>query len=216
MLSTQDADSPARRLYRSLGFADLLTGFIFPGGGPPYAVMGAALPLPARPGQRRPGRPARLAAEPQQLVDLPGRARAVQRVEVQAGHALGEQPLAHPGRVLHADLAHRRLGRRRARAAGRPGPAGSWRRTAARPARSARTLVIGMIPAMIGTSQPRAATAVPQPQVVLGVEEHLGDREVGARPALATKYVDVGLAARRPRVPLGERGHADAEVARTP
>jgi GNAT superfamily N-acetyltransferase len=45
VLSTQDAESPARRLYRSLGFTDLLTGFIFPGGGPPYAVMGARLPL---------------------------------------------------------------------------------------------------------------------------------------------------------------------------
>jgi ribosomal protein S18 acetylase RimI-like enzyme len=45
VLSTQDSDSPARRLYRSLGFEDLLTGFSFPGGGPPYAVMGAALPL---------------------------------------------------------------------------------------------------------------------------------------------------------------------------
>jgi GNAT superfamily N-acetyltransferase len=45
VLSTQDAESPARRLYRSLGFTDLLTAFIFPGGGPPYAVMGAPLPL---------------------------------------------------------------------------------------------------------------------------------------------------------------------------
>jgi ribosomal protein S18 acetylase RimI-like enzyme len=45
VLSTQDIDSPARHLYRSLGFTDLLTGFSFPGGGPPYAVMGAALPL---------------------------------------------------------------------------------------------------------------------------------------------------------------------------
>jgi ribosomal protein S18 acetylase RimI-like enzyme len=47
VLSTRDAQTPARRLYRSLGFADLLTGFLFPGGGPPYAVMGARLPLPA-------------------------------------------------------------------------------------------------------------------------------------------------------------------------
>ncbi len=49
LLSTQDAESPARRLYRSLGFADLLTGYAFPGAGPPYALMGADLPL--RPGR---------------------------------------------------------------------------------------------------------------------------------------------------------------------
>jgi GNAT superfamily N-acetyltransferase len=47
LLSTQDTWSPARRLYGRLGFTDLLTGFCFPGGGPPYAVMGAALPLAA-------------------------------------------------------------------------------------------------------------------------------------------------------------------------
>jgi len=46
VLSTQDADSPARRLYRSLGFADLVTGYSFPGTADPYAVMGAPLPLP--------------------------------------------------------------------------------------------------------------------------------------------------------------------------
>lgn len=45
ILSTQDGESPARRLYQGLGFTDLLTGFVFPGGGPPYAVMGAVLPL---------------------------------------------------------------------------------------------------------------------------------------------------------------------------
>lgn len=45
VLSTQDDNSPARRLYRSVGFADLFTGFSFPGGGPPYTVMGAVLPL---------------------------------------------------------------------------------------------------------------------------------------------------------------------------
>ncbi len=48
LLSTQDADTRARRLYRGLGFGDLLTGYRFPGTDPPYAVMGAALPL--RPG----------------------------------------------------------------------------------------------------------------------------------------------------------------------
>jgi ribosomal protein S18 acetylase RimI-like enzyme len=45
LLSTRDAQTPARRLYHSLGFEDLLTGFMFPGGGPAYAVMGAMLPL---------------------------------------------------------------------------------------------------------------------------------------------------------------------------
>ena len=45
VLSTRDAQTPARKLYYSLGFADLLTDFLFPGGGPPYAVMGAPLPL---------------------------------------------------------------------------------------------------------------------------------------------------------------------------
>jgi ribosomal protein S18 acetylase RimI-like enzyme len=45
VLSTRDAPTPARKLYRSLGFSDLLVDFIFPGGGPPYAVMGAELPL---------------------------------------------------------------------------------------------------------------------------------------------------------------------------
>jgi ribosomal protein S18 acetylase RimI-like enzyme len=47
LLSTRDAHTPARRLYRELGFTDLLTDFRFPGGSPPYAVMGAPLPLPA-------------------------------------------------------------------------------------------------------------------------------------------------------------------------
>jgi ribosomal protein S18 acetylase RimI-like enzyme len=50
LLSTQDTESRARRLYRGVGFTDLLTGFRFSGGEPPYAVMGAMLPL--EPGQR--------------------------------------------------------------------------------------------------------------------------------------------------------------------
>ena len=45
LLSTRDAQTPARHLYRSLGFEDLLSRFQFPGGGPLYAVMGAVLPL---------------------------------------------------------------------------------------------------------------------------------------------------------------------------
>ena len=45
VLSTMDTNSPARRLYRSLGFTDLLTGYRFSGAPVPYAVMGAVLPL---------------------------------------------------------------------------------------------------------------------------------------------------------------------------
>ena len=56
LLSTQDADTRARRLYRGLGFGDLLTGYRFPGTDPPYAVMGSALPLrPGPPPQPRHG-----------------------------------------------------------------------------------------------------------------------------------------------------------------
>lgn len=56
LLSTLCSAAPARRLYGSLGFAELLTGFSFPGNGPPYVVMGAFLPLRAE----DPGRPATL------------------------------------------------------------------------------------------------------------------------------------------------------------
>ncbi|TDD82450.1 GNAT family N-acetyltransferase [Actinomadura rubrisoli] len=47
VLSTLDVrpETPARRLYRSVGMVDLLTGYEFPGGGPLYAVMGGTLPL---------------------------------------------------------------------------------------------------------------------------------------------------------------------------
>ncbi len=48
VLSTPDRDSTARRLYRGLGLADLLTDYTFPGADVAYAVMGAVLPLRAR------------------------------------------------------------------------------------------------------------------------------------------------------------------------
>jgi GNAT superfamily N-acetyltransferase len=54
VLSTADAPTRARRLYRGLGFTDLLTDFRFSGGEPPYAVMGATLPLDASAGPRSP------------------------------------------------------------------------------------------------------------------------------------------------------------------
>ncbi|GAA3149515.1 GNAT family N-acetyltransferase [Planomonospora alba] len=51
VLSTRDLPTVARRLYRSLGFVDLLTAFVFPGGHERYVIAGAVLPLaPERPG----------------------------------------------------------------------------------------------------------------------------------------------------------------------
>jgi ribosomal protein S18 acetylase RimI-like enzyme len=47
VLSTRDTESVARRMYRGVGFTDLLTGFRFDGAEPSYAVMGAELPLRA-------------------------------------------------------------------------------------------------------------------------------------------------------------------------
>jgi ribosomal protein S18 acetylase RimI-like enzyme len=43
VLSTPDTESPARLLYRSVGFEDLLCGFFFPGSSECYAIMGVDL-----------------------------------------------------------------------------------------------------------------------------------------------------------------------------
>ncbi|MGW1544974.1 GNAT family N-acetyltransferase [Streptomyces sp. NPDC002309] len=45
ILSAIDTDSPARGLYRSLGYQDLARQVHFPSAPKPYAVMGAPLPL---------------------------------------------------------------------------------------------------------------------------------------------------------------------------
>lgn len=45
VLSTRDSETRARRLYRHLGFTDLLTGYRFDGTGASYAIMGTTLPL---------------------------------------------------------------------------------------------------------------------------------------------------------------------------
>ncbi|MCG7528101.1 GNAT family N-acetyltransferase [Streptomyces sp. OfavH-34-F] len=45
ILSAIDTDSPARALYRSLGYRDLARQVVFPSAPKPYAVMGAPLPL---------------------------------------------------------------------------------------------------------------------------------------------------------------------------
>ena len=70
VLSTQDDNGPARRLYRSVGFADLLTGFSFPGGGPPYTIMAAVLPLLLAPAGGASSRSRRRAVR-QPLADSP-------------------------------------------------------------------------------------------------------------------------------------------------
>jgi ribosomal protein S18 acetylase RimI-like enzyme len=51
ILSAIDVESPARHLYRALGYQDLARPVHFPSATSPYAVMGAPLPL------RRPDRP---------------------------------------------------------------------------------------------------------------------------------------------------------------
>jgi hypothetical protein len=63
VLSTMDDDTSAHRLYLGMGFADLVSGFMFPGADLPYVIMGATLPLtrldtpvPGRPHQGQPAR----------------------------------------------------------------------------------------------------------------------------------------------------------------
>ncbi|MCK2220778.1 GNAT family N-acetyltransferase [Actinomadura sp. ATCC 31491] len=46
VLSTHDRPTAARHLYASLGFTDLLSRFVFPGGYEEYAIAGRPLPLP--------------------------------------------------------------------------------------------------------------------------------------------------------------------------
>ena len=47
LLSTPEGDTRAWRLYRSLGFTDLLRHHLFPGDARPFAVLGVRLPLVA-------------------------------------------------------------------------------------------------------------------------------------------------------------------------
>ena len=46
VLSTHDQQSPARRLYRSFGFRDLICDYRFPGGVERFCIMGAELRRP--------------------------------------------------------------------------------------------------------------------------------------------------------------------------
>lgn len=47
VLSTRDAPTAARHLYRDVGFVDLITSFAFPGAYENYVIAGARLPLSA-------------------------------------------------------------------------------------------------------------------------------------------------------------------------
>jgi ribosomal protein S18 acetylase RimI-like enzyme len=52
VLSAIDDETPARRLYRAMGFVDLLSSFAFAGSTERYAVMGRPLPLDEAPSPR--------------------------------------------------------------------------------------------------------------------------------------------------------------------
>ena len=69
-----------------------------------------------------------------------------------------------------------------------------------------------MMPAITGLSTPRRPQALDQVEVVVGVEEELGDGEVG-RGQLLGGVASVALARRRARVRFGMRGDAHREVA---
>ena len=45
LLSTPEGDTRAWRLYRSMGFVDLLRHHLFPGDARPFAVLGVRMPL---------------------------------------------------------------------------------------------------------------------------------------------------------------------------
>jgi ribosomal protein S18 acetylase RimI-like enzyme len=49
VLSTHDAPTAARHLYRNIGFTDLMTDFVFPGGYETYVIAGVPLPLREEP-----------------------------------------------------------------------------------------------------------------------------------------------------------------------
>ena len=54
---------------------------------------------------------------------------------------------------------------------------------------------------------------IDQREVVVGGEEHLGDRELRTRPRLGHEHLGVVVEGRRGGVAVGEGGHADPEVA---
>ena len=152
---------------------------------------------------------------PQQLQRGQDRARgrgAVERVEVDAGRAAGQQLGALQRRVGDAELEHgvgvvgAPARAPRAAAAGMLGPHMPvivliWPRS-----------VIGMMPGRIGTSMPAARASSTKREVELVVEEQLGDQERDAAVDLLLEEAQVVGEVGRLGVDLGEAGGADAEV----
>jgi hypothetical protein len=129
------------------------------------------------------------------------------------GTALVEQPLAQRRGLFDAERAH---GRRIVRDLGElVGQRLSG--TVPPDSCSDRWIVVivvtGMTPARIGTVAAVRSDAVAQPQVVVGVEEHLGDGVVSAARGTSRRTSGVALDVRRARVPVRERRHPHREVA---
>ena len=173
--------------------------------GPPHAQPpGPPAPL-TRPRatvtDRRSARERRRGGQPQAVHQLGRRRRAVQRVEVQPPHPFGQQP----GTQLRGDVQARRAERHRVV------------RERLQPlqhrARHRRPRQLGPAPQSAHTEhghdprQQRHVAAqgrepVAQPQEVLGFQEQLGDREVGAR---AGSWRAAGRCRRPCRASAGDR-----------
>ena len=147
-------------------------------------------------------------------MDLEGRRGAVHRDEVQPRCTLVEHPPAELGRDLHAHLAHRR----RVVLDGLE-PPDELRRQ-----RRAHELGHPLDLAHVGhrhePGRHREVTArghpVAQPQVGVGVEDHLGDREGRPGVGLADQHLDVVVEVGAVGVDVGEGRDADREVPEPP
>ena len=106
---------------------------------------------------------------------MPGTPSSSSRAHIAAACSMPELRAPPPGRRRPARTAA-------ASAGGNGAPDSCSERSIVRHARSPASRRPGS-----GSSQPAARDPVAQAQVVVGVEEHLGDREVGAGPALARR-----------------------------
>ena len=98
--------------------------------------------------------------------------------------------------------------KRAASAGGNSAPASSAKRC------TWRALVTGMMPGSTGLVTPALGQLVDHGQVRLGLEEELGDGEVGQLQLGGQEVAVAAAVTVRARVQLGVGGHPDAEVAR--